>query len=135
MRKIACLVLVLIVSSCAKEESPTPSDDPRDAFVGAWDCEEESQITGTTTFEVHIGKSSVNSSQITIENFYQYGFSFKPYAEISSAGTDFTIPSQVVKGNNIKGSGTLLGTSTINMSYTVDNGSDVDNVTAVLTKK
>ena len=135
MRKIPFLLLIFAAASCQKDETAPASSDPRTPFAASWNCEENSKQNGTSTFEVHINKSTTSSSQLLIENLYNYGLSFVPYAEINSAGTGFTIPSQVVQGNNVKGSGTLLGTTTINMSYIIDNGSSADSVTAVLTKK
>ncbi len=135
MKKSGLMLLILFVlSACEKEEDPTPSD-PRDSFTGAWSCDEDSRENGVSVFEIHINKSSANTSRITVENLYNYGFSFSPYAEINTSGTGFTIPSQVIQGNTVKGSGVLLGTITINMDYIIDNGVDTDTVTAVLTKK
>lgn len=136
MRIFLVLCIIISFTACEKDDTTTPtSEDPRDIFIAAWSCQEDSQLSGTSVFEVHINKSSINSSQIILENLYNYGFSFAPYAEINSTGTGFTIPSQIIQGNSVKGEGTILGTNTINMSYTVDNGSDIDSVTAELTKK
>lgn len=134
MKKIGGLLLfVLFFSSCEKEKNDT--EPTLDNFVGVWNCVETSSLNGGASFEVHINKSTTVSSQINIENFYNYGFSFIAYAEVNAASTEFVIPAQIIQGNTVSGSGMLVGTETINMSYTVDNGSDIDYVTASLTKQ
>jgi hypothetical protein len=128
--------MVLAVSSCAPEEenpTPTPTDD-RDRFVNAngWSCQENSSETGASTFTVHILKSSSSTTQIQIENFYNFGFTNK--ATATTSGNSFTIASQQLSGNTIQGSGALQANGTITMNYTVNNGTTIDNCTAVLTK-
>jgi hypothetical protein len=128
------LCAVLFVASCKKDEQEPPAStgDPRDKFIATWTCQENSQVNSTSTFSVHISKSTTDSTEILFENLYNYGFNFKPYAQVN--GNNFVIPSQVISGNTIQGSGSLTGNNTINMSYTVNDGSTVDNATAVLSK-
>lgn len=136
LRKLSSIFLLLVLSfqACQPDETeePAPTDE-RDKFVASWKCTEQSNQTGTNpAFNVHINKSTTNASQIVMENFYGMGFDKKPYAEVS--GNSITIPTQIVSGNTIKGSGNLSGTSTINMNYTVNDGSTIDSVKATLTK-
>jgi hypothetical protein len=138
MKKIKHLFSLLILSSVLlvgcqpEEEDPTPSDD-RDKFIGTWSCAETSSQNGSSTFEVHINKSTTSTSQVVIENFYNYGFNKSATASIS--GSSLTIASQSFSGTTIQGSGTSNSSTKISMNYTVNDGSDTDTVSAVLTKK
>jgi hypothetical protein len=132
--RFALILLVFAASSCApEEEEPTPVDD-RDKFVSAngWSCQENSSQTGASTFTVHITKSSSNTAQIQLENFYNYGFQNKAIASVN--GSSFTIASQQISGNTVQGSGTLQSNGSITMNYTVNTGSAIDTCTAVMTK-
>lgn len=134
LRNLSSIFLILSLQACQPDETeePTPTGE-RDKFVASWKCTEQSNQTGTNpAFNVNITKSGTSESQVLIENFYGLGFDKKPYAEIS--GNSISIPTQIVSGNTIKGSGNLSGTSTINMNYTVNDGSSIDSITATLTK-
>jgi hypothetical protein len=131
------LLLSVVLFSCQPEEKevPTPAD-PRDNFEGSWTCAETSKQNGNSTFTVHIVKSTNNSSQVVLENFYNYGFNKTLNADIS--GSSITIASQLFSGTNrVSGNGTLSG-SKINMNYVVDDGAGTaaayDTCKAVLTK-
>lgn len=134
LSRLALILSILAVSSCQpdEEEEPTPVDE-RDKFVASWTCQENSTQTGPSTFTVHITKSSSNSSQIQLENFYNFGFQNKAIATIS--GSSFSIASQQISGNTISGSGALQSNGTITMNYTVNNGSAIDTCSAVMTKQ
>lgn len=129
--------LIMTAVSCAPEEEeepePTITDD-RDMFVhsNGWSCAENSSQSGPSTFTVHINKSTTNSSQIFIENFYNFGFQNKATATVS--GSSFTIASQQLAGNTIQGNGTMQANGTVTMNYTVNSGSAIDTCTATLTK-
>jgi hypothetical protein len=136
LSRYAAILMVLAASSCApEEEDPTPTtNDDRDRFVNTngWSCQENSSQTGASTFTVHILKSSSSTTQIQIENFYNFGFANK--ATASASGNSFTIASQQLSGNTIQGSGALQANGTITMNYIVNNGSAIDTCSAVLTK-
>ncbi|HET6992165.1 MAG TPA: hypothetical protein VFJ43_12610, partial [Bacteroidia bacterium] len=90
-----------------------------------------SQI-GVSSFSVHINKVTTNTTQVQIENFYNIGFGYKVYVDIS--GNNMTIPQQTYNGNQVHGSGTKTGTNSISMTYYVNNGSTIDTCTASLTR-
>lgn len=123
----------LLLSSCAKDDEPEPegpvSTDPRARFHGHWYISENSTQTGTATYYVDITDSS-NASFVQLA--YIYGYNTKVRATVN--GNTLTIPSQIVEGNNVSGTGTLSSANQINMSYWVNQGSAIDTVTAVLTK-
>ncbi|MCW3072710.1 MAG: hypothetical protein JWO44_2600 [Bacteroidetes bacterium] len=125
---------ILLFSGCAKEEEPAPETpagtDARAAFHGHWAIAENSSMNGAATYNVDITDSS-NASFIQFA--YLYGYHTKVRATVS--GSSLTIPSQVVEGNSVSGSGTLTNANQINMSYLVWlGGSNYDTVSAVLTK-
>lgn len=136
LSRLSILLIVMMTAACQpdeEEETPTPTDE-RNKFVHAngWSCAENSSQSGASTFTVHITKSTSNTAQIQIENFYNFGFQNKATATVS--GSSFSIASQQLSGNTIQGSGTLQSNGTITMNYTVNSGSTIDTCTATLTK-
>ena len=129
---VATVSLVALLSSCQPDEQPAPADD-RDVYVASWTCNENSSQIGASTYTVHINKSTTNASQVLIENFYNFGFSFKAIVDIS--GTNMTIAQQTLNSNQLHGSGTKSGANTINLTYYMNNGSTIDTCTATLTRQ
>jgi hypothetical protein len=130
----ALIGFTLFLNSCKKEEDPEPttsgSTDPRDRFVATWFNSENSIDFGPSTYNVTVSDSS-NSSYIMFG--FLYGFNKRIYATVG--GNSFNIPSQLVSGNNVTGSGTLTNSNQINMTYIVQTtGTHWDTVTCVLTK-
>ena len=122
----------VIFVSCAKEDQQGPTADVRDRFVAAWNCNENSSQTGANpAFTVNIIKSS-NSTQVLLGNFYGLGASKQAYANIS--GDSLFLPAQTYEGNTVQGKGALQGSSVLKLNYTVDDGSNIDIVSATLTK-
>jgi hypothetical protein len=107
---------------------------------GEWLVDEESEIFGKSTmkstlatYTVTISADPENTNGIIIDNFYNVGISVR--ANVS--GSSITIPNQNAEdGYSVYGSGTISGNrNTINMSYTVNDGSaQDDNCTAVMNK-
>lgn len=124
---ITALSLV-ILSSCTIED---PNFDERDDFTGSWICSEQSTIYGNSNYNVNITKHSTDTTKILIGNFYQLGSSHQASAIVS--GNSFSIPNQTIDGNTVFGSGQLVG-GNINLSYSVNDGSATDNVTATYTQ-
>lgn len=118
--------------SCQPDEEPAPAD-ARDPFVAAWTVVENSSQIGTTNYTVHINKVTTNTTQVQIENFYNIGFGFKAFADIS--GNSITLNQQTYNGNQLHGSGTKTGTNSISMTYYVNNGTTIDTCTATLSRQ
>ena len=130
-------IIVLIVLSITTLFSCEPlvdncSGDPRDNYVGTCECEETSQSFGQSAYLVTISKVGGDSAKISINNFYQLGTAHSVEASIDCELLTFS--SGEIDNNIVNGSGTLAGES-ITMSYTVFDGADTDNVTAVYTKQ
>jgi len=136
LSKIALLssfAAVLFAVSCKPDDSPqaTPSD-PRDVYVAAWTCNEHSTQIGTTSYTVHINKSTTNSAQVFITNFYNTGTG---QATANISGNSITISQQTFNGNQLHGSGTKTGDNSISLTYYMNNGSSIDTCTSTLTRQ
>lgn len=140
MKKVftfALLALTMtVIPSCQPDETDntTPTDD-RDKFVASWTCNEVSSQTQSSSFTVHINKSTTSSTQVQIEDFYHMGFQNKANADIS--GSSITIPQQLYNGNQIHGSGSMgSNTNQFTMTYYVDQGSgSIDTCTATFIRQ
>lgn len=135
-RYILYFILCLYIASCAPDKKddplqPTNTDD-RDKYVGTWTCNENSQIAGQTSYNITIAKSTSNSGEIIINNFYQLNTS----ARATVNGNSFTIPYQQLGSVGFaSGSGNLTGSSSINMTYYTDVASTKDTCTANCSKQ
>ncbi len=130
----ATLVIgTLFLASCSPKDDPevTPtSSDPREKFHGNWYVTENSKDYGTSTYNCTITDSS-SSPYIFIA--YLYGFNKKIYSSVS--GNNLTIPSQIIQGNNVSGSGVWINSTHVNLTYYVQTTiSHYDTITATLTK-
>jgi hypothetical protein len=122
------LLLVILLSSCTLED-PTELIDDRDAFIGTWNVVESCT---KDYYQVNITKDPGNSSQVTIQNFWNIpNCSNPPYAII--AGSSIVIPSQSICSDNFEvgGSGSM-SKSKINLTFTVNDGADLYTCTATL---
>lgn len=128
---LALSPVALFAVACVPDEAG-PTDD-RDKFVDVWHCVEQSSQIGQTPYDIHINLSSTNTSQVLLENFYNVGFSFKAVATVS--GSNLTLASQTYNGSQLQGSGSMNGNNSINMSYTVNDGSAIDTCTSTLTRQ
>jgi len=125
--------LTLILNSCSKENDPTPvsttSSSPNAKFLGKWYISENHTEYGPSTYYVTIADST-NNTYILFERLYNYNTNTKA----TTSGNNIIIPSQIIEGTSISGSGTLVNSTRINLTYYVDDGQIKDTVTAVLTK-
>ncbi|HTL80310.1 MAG TPA: hypothetical protein VL651_01325 [Bacteroidia bacterium] len=129
---IAGIAFVPVFSSCSPEDEPTPAD-ARDVFVANWTVNEHSTQIGNSTFTVSIAKSTTNTAQVLIDNFYNVGAGNKATADIS--GSAVTINTQTFSSQQLHGSGTKTGANSINLTYYMNNGSVIDTCTATLTRQ
>lgn len=125
------LVTAVFVNSCAEEEPVTPSDD-RDKLVDGWTCTENSSQAGSSTYTVLISKSTTNTAEVLLENFYDISNQIK--ARVTVSGNNLTIPQQLLNGNQLNGSGSMSGTNSFTLTYYINNGSTIDTCTAVFTR-
>jgi hypothetical protein len=122
------LVFILLagiaLTSCESLEEYGP-----DSIYDTWYCIETSDVYGQTNYYVDLSKHPSEDGKIILDNFYNLGMGLEVIAELS--GLSIIIPSQVVDGNTIAGSGSIASDyKTINFTYTVNDGGAVDHVTA-----
>lgn len=130
------LTLILLVSSCQKDDeqdTSVSSGDSRALYVGNWVCVEESQIYATSTYPVIINPHSTITNRVVVDFFYNLQSS-GALVQFEINGNNVNIFPQTVNGFNISGTGTMINSSEIHLSYTADDGSGQDNVTAIYTK-
>ena len=91
--------------------------------------------SGSYTYTATIAASSTNiASGLIINNFGGFGSSFTAIATVD--GNNITIPSQTVNGLAISGSGTINSAgTTLQLTYSADDGVDTDNCTSTWTKQ
>ena len=127
---IVLMLITSIISCSKKEDTPTsPGNDARDNLVGSWTCDETSKLSGKASYSVNISKDVASNDGIIIKNFYQLGSSTNTLGSLD--GTYITIPQQSVSGYTVKGSGTYNSNTTINFTFTTNDGQKTDSVTAV----
>ena len=127
--KILCILLLLL--GCEKEKS----NDIRNDLAGNWMVNENSSLLGFRSYEVTIFKDSISNSRINIYNFYKIGIKDSVFSTISGVeGTTLTIPSQTSKSNIIEGSGKIKKDE-IDMNYLINDGNQIDTVSANYTKE
>jgi hypothetical protein len=115
------------LTSCDKTTND-PTADPRAQYLGTWSCSE----SPTVNYHVIISLDSSNSSQILIYNFHMLGNNDKAYAIATQ--NNLTLPSQVILGNTIYGSGDLINNNKFTLKYYVNNQTDIDTINATYTK-
>jgi len=125
-------IMLMLVWSCELIEDPDPAD-PRDNYTGNWTVNEVSSLYGTNNYNVSIIYDPGNSTQVLIKNFYHFGMEIETFAIATNAS--LTVPEQIVCNHTVKGKGTLSTKNKIEWTYTVNDGADVDNVTATFTKQ
>ncbi len=124
------MFLLFLFTACEKQEDT----DLRNDFIGNWLVNENSSLLGQRTYEVSIVKDSINSSQIYIYNFYKIGINDSVFSIISELeNSSMTIPKQTSKNNVAEGSGTL-NKDVIVMSYYINDGNQIDTVSANYTR-
>ncbi len=126
----------LSIASCSndnKNESTSPTNDARDKFVAYWLANENSALAGPTAYTVNIIKSTTNSNEILIYNFYGIPNSS---VRASISNNQLIIPYQIFGGNNFtQGNGLLTSANNISLNYTTTVGTNRDSCSAVYTKQ
>ncbi len=115
------------LSSCEKTDDD-PDTDPRAQYLGTWTCSESPLVN----YPVIVSLDSSNSSQILMHNFHLFGSGEHAYAIATQ--NNLTLPTQVILGNTIYGSGDLINNNKFTMKYYVNNQTDIDTINAVYTK-
>ena len=132
-KNIYFLIVVLsgisiLIMSCEKSEPEVTSSD-RDKYIGTWDGQSDGS-GGHRNFPLIITISNSAPDQIKMENFD--GGSGIVFATVS--GNSISIPSQLVSGETILGTGSHLGNS-LSFTFNVNDGQSSENRTGVANNK
>lgn len=138
MKKSFLIFLVIAItalSGCEEAENILPGDnsDPRDEFVGKWNCS-ETELKSTEDYPVTIEYDPNNSGQVLIQNFGLLGQDARPYGLIT--GDKITIPEQdgFDGWTVIEADGNKTGANTIEWTYKLSNESDNFEYAATYTR-
>jgi len=119
-RFLNLLAVILILTACG-------DNDPKvhTTIAGTWRCEETSSLNGTRTYLVDIDQTISDTTQYLISNFYNTGD--VEYIKVKLKSNKLTITQQPTSNITVSNfSGTVIGLTQINLSYTVRDGlSDV----------
>lgn len=139
---ITAVLFSLCFVQCAKDdvnENPTPTTpvDPKARFIGNWMCAEVSHRDPPAgQFQVHI--LNLSGDSLIMENCYAMGFDKKIKLIVAGDSIKFAPQSQVFVGTltqTLYGKGKLTNSSTIKMTYVIDDGNSIkDTVDATFTK-
>lgn len=116
-------VLLLGLVSCVDEADLL---DNRDQWIGSWTCSEIEGDFAPQTYPVEIVERVI-ITEVGIKGLYNQGFNFTVIGEIN--GTSIVIPTQVIDGLQIAGSGDLINEEII-LYFNADDGSGTDQVKA-----
>ena len=123
------LIIGIVFTSCEIDQEE-PYADPVEKFLGEWKCEETSEVYGPGyNYDVIITRNPENSTEIVIANFYMQGMRETAIALVT--GNSMTIYEQKICDDTIiiEGSG-RYEKGEIHLTYTANDGADLDNVMA-----
>lgn len=127
---VAVLSMLIFFSGCEETDDTDPDADPRDEFVGEWNCNEVP--AKRNSYRVLINYDNSNSSQVLLFNFGLLGQSASAYGIV--AGNDVTVPLQEIDGDwTVDGQGEMIDEETIEWTYTIDDGADRTDYIATFT--
>jgi hypothetical protein len=125
------LLVVFFVCSCNKDSGSTPSIT-RNSLTGTWLVNE---TTKKNTYEVIIQVDSTNSTGVLISDFGGGGQNVKAKATLSGNIVSLSSDELLSNGWIVNGSGTVSNTSRLNWTYSIHDGANLTNYTAVFTKE
>lgn len=129
---MATAIFVLLLPACEIDEDDNGAN-PRDKFLGTWRFNESEAKSELAFYNVSIVIDPGNSSQVLLRNFGNVGNFHSAYGIVT---TDrITIPSQTVASLTISGSGTLTSNSRMTWTYSINDGADLINYTAIAEKQ
>jgi hypothetical protein len=121
-------IFLMTLSSCTQDDL----GDARDNLIGAWRCQEESQVFEVQYYDVEISKDLNDDAQIIVFNF----FDRKKDVKIKILGNNLTIEEQEIDGWLVKGTGEISSDNNrISWKFTADDGSGPADFNAYFTVK
>jgi hypothetical protein len=127
----AFLMLVMIFPACELDDID-PDGDIRDKFIGTWRFDESEAKSDLTFYTVQITKDPGNTSQVLLRNFGNVG-NASAYGIVTT--NRITVTSQTLASLTISGSGSTVTNTRMNWTYSIIDGADLINFTAVADKQ
>jgi len=124
--------LVFILPACVVDEDDIDAD-PRDKFIGTWRFNESPVKSDLSFYNVVITKDPGNTAQVLLRNFGNVGNFHSAYGLV--AGNIIAIESQTVASLTLSGTGTLTTPSGMTWSYSINDGADLNQFTAIAEKQ
>lgn len=118
------LLLISILSlttGCEEDEGNDGINDPREAFVGEWNCDEK--LAKRDNYRVNIEFDNSNSSQVLLYNFGLMGPAQAATGIVANDNIDVPLQN-LADGWSGDGSGTLVSDNKIEWTYTLTDGAD-----------
>lgn len=129
---VALLMLVMIFPACELDDVD-PDGDIRDKFVGTWRFNESESKSDLAFYTVQISKDPGNTSQVLLRNFGNVGNFHSAFGIVTT--NRITVTSQTLASFTISGSGTTVSNTRMNWTYSINDGADLINYTAVADKQ
>lgn len=146
MRHIKNLLIILCgtfiiagLSSCEEDSSfgNDINEDYRDKYIGNWTCTETPAKGIELTYTVKISKDTANSSRVYLKNFGFSGLNEKAAYGIVTENS-ITVPEQTICNDDswvVEGIGYLIKSDKMTWEYSINDGADLSNYTAVFIKQ
>ncbi|MCX6271378.1 MAG: hypothetical protein NTU44_09205 [Bacteroidetes bacterium] len=135
MKRINIFTYILIIiglsifSACNPDQNTVSNQDVRDQYIGSWSVVENGK---KLNYEVQITADPNNSSQVLINNFYDYNI--KPYAIVTISS--ITLPAQSFgKSITVNGSGSFANNKITWTYYANHDQTQLDTIHSVYTKQ
>ncbi len=129
---LLAIIIITIAPACLPDDDLI-DDDVRDSFVGTWRFDESPLKSPATFYTVVITKDPGNTSQVLLRNFANVGNFQTAYGIVTQS--QIAVPSQTVASLVISGNGILAGSTQMNWTYSINDGADLVNYTAVANKQ
>jgi hypothetical protein len=134
-RKFFLMMLALMVlafPACELEEDD-PDGDLRDKFIGTWRFNESEAKSDLAFYSVVISKDPGNSTQVLLRNFGNVGNFHSAYGIVTASR--ITVTSQSMASIVVSGTGNMSSNTRMTWTYSINDGADLINYTAVADKQ
>jgi hypothetical protein len=129
------IILFAGFSACNPDDDDTSGSGTYtpETFVGNWNCVENSQNMGSSSYIITINRSQTANNHLWVDNFYHLGVGFQVTMVLN--GSNINIPQQIVGTYTFSGNGTVINSNRVNLSFMADDGGGIaDAVSATLSR-
>lgn len=129
---LSVMMSMFILTGCEEDDEEVTPDDPRDDFVGLWNCEDN--LAKRDNYQVTIQEDASSDDEVFLYNFGSMGSSVAATGEVTSSSISVPLQELSVDQWSVDGQGVMVGENTIEWTYTIDNGSDRFDYIAVFSR-